>query len=30
MNWAMRSAGAYDFPADLPGYTRGAVVELNR
>jgi len=30
MNWAMWSSGAYDFPADLPGYTRGAVVELNR
>jgi high affinity Mn2+ porin len=30
MNWAMWSSVAYDFPADLPGYTRGAVVELNR
>jgi high affinity Mn2+ porin len=30
MNWAMWEAGAYDFPADLPGYTRGAMVELNR
>ena len=30
MNWAMWSSAAYDFPADLPGYTRGAVVELNR
>ncbi|MEH2550398.1 high affinity Mn2+ porin [Bradyrhizobium sp. AZCC 2262] len=30
MNWAMWEAAAYDFPADLPGYTRGAVVELNR
>lgn len=30
MNWAMWSSGAYDFPADLPGYTRGAVVEYNR
>ncbi len=30
MNWAMWSSGAYDFPADLPGFTRGAVVELNR
>ncbi|WP_347710867.1 carbohydrate porin [Bradyrhizobium sp. CB1650] len=30
MNWAMWASGAYDFPADLPGYTRGAVVELNR
>lgn len=30
MNWALWSSGAYDFPADLPGFTRGAVVELNR
>jgi high affinity Mn2+ porin len=30
MNWALWSAGAYDFPANLPGYTRGAVAELNR
>ncbi len=30
MNWALWEAGAYDFPADLPGYTRGAMVELNR
>ncbi len=30
MNWAIWSSGAYDFPADLPGYTTGAVVELNR
>jgi high affinity Mn2+ porin len=30
MNWAMWSSGAYDFPADLPGYTNGAVVEFNR
>ena len=30
MNWAMWSAAAYDFPADLPGFTRGGVVELNR
>lgn len=30
MNWAMWASVAYDFPADLPGYTRGAVVELNR
>jgi high affinity Mn2+ porin len=30
MNWAMWAAAAYDFPANLPGYTRGAVVELNR
>ena len=30
MNWALWAAAAYDFPADLPGFTRGAVVELNR
>jgi high affinity Mn2+ porin len=30
MNWAMWSSAAYDFPADLPGYTRGGIVELNR
>ena len=30
MNWALWSSGAYDFPADLPGFTRGAVAELNR
>jgi len=30
MNWALWASSAYDFPADLPGYTDGAVVELNR
>jgi high affinity Mn2+ porin len=30
MNWAMWEAAAYDFPADLPGFTRGAVLEFNR
>lgn len=30
MNWAIWSSGAYDFPADLPGFSRGAVIELNR
>jgi high affinity Mn2+ porin len=30
MNWAMWESAAYDFPADLPGYTRGAMVEFNR
>ena len=30
MNWALWGSAAYDFPADLPGYTRGAVVEFNR
>lgn len=29
-NWALWGSAAYDFPADLPGYTRGAMVELNR
>jgi high affinity Mn2+ porin len=30
MNSALWESAAYDFPADLPGFTRGAVVELNR
>ncbi len=30
MNWALWSSAAYDFPANLPGFTRGAVVEFNR
>lgn len=30
MNWAIWSSAAYDFPADLPGFTHGVVVELNR
>jgi high affinity Mn2+ porin len=30
MNWSMWAAAAYDFPADLPGFTRGAVVDFNR
>ncbi|MGH9808424.1 MAG: carbohydrate porin, partial [Terriglobia bacterium] len=30
MNWAMWESAAWDFPADLPGYTRGVMVELNR
>jgi high affinity Mn2+ porin len=30
MNWALWESAAYDFPADLPGYTRGAMVEFNR
>jgi high affinity Mn2+ porin len=30
MNWSVWSSAAYDYPADLPGFTRGAVVELNR
>ncbi len=30
MNWALWESAAYDFPGDLPGYTRGAMVEFNR
>jgi high affinity Mn2+ porin len=30
MNWALWASAAYDFPADLPGFTRGGVVEFNR
>jgi high affinity Mn2+ porin len=30
MNWALWESAAYDFPADLPGFTRGAMIELNR
>jgi high affinity Mn2+ porin len=30
MNWALWESAAYDFPADLPGFTRGVVAELNR
>jgi high affinity Mn2+ porin len=30
MNWSMWASAAYDFPADLPGFTRGAVAEYNR
>ena len=30
LNWSMWSSAAYDFPADLPGFTRGGVAELNR
>lgn len=30
MNWSIWASGAYDFPADLPGLTRGAVAEFNR
>jgi high affinity Mn2+ porin len=30
MNWSVWAAGAYDFPADLPGLTNGAVIEINR
>jgi high affinity Mn2+ porin len=30
MNWSIWEAGAWDFPADLPGYTRGAILEFNQ
>jgi high affinity Mn2+ porin len=30
MNWSLWASAAYDFPADLPGFTRGGVVELNK
>ena len=29
-NWALWESGAYDFPANLPGYTQGVVAEYNR
>lgn len=29
-NWALWESAAYDFPANLPGYTQGIVAELNR
>jgi high affinity Mn2+ porin len=30
MNWALWESAAFDMPADRPGFTRGAVLELNR
>jgi len=30
MNWSLWESAAFDMPADRPGFTRGAVVELNR
>ncbi|GAN50978.1 carbohydrate-selective porin OprB [Methylobacterium sp. ME121] len=30
MNWSLWESAAYDFPANLPGYTQGIVVEYNR
>src|SRR5207244_11178049 len=30
MNWSIWASAAYDFPADLPGFTRGGVIEINR
>jgi len=29
-NWGLWSSAAWDFPANLPGYTQGIVVEYNR
>ena len=29
-NWSLWASGAYDFPANLPGYTQGVMVEYNR
>jgi len=30
LNWSIWAAGAFDFPADQPGYTWGAFAELNQ
>ena len=30
MNWGLWAAAAYDFPANLPGFTQGLMVEYNR
>ncbi len=30
MNWALMDSGAWDYPSDARGYTKGAVVELNQ
>ena len=30
MNWGLWASGAYDFPANLPGFTQGLMVEYNR
>lgn len=30
MNWGLWGAAAYDFPANLPGFTQGLMVEYNR
>ncbi|GJE26789.1 carbohydrate porin [Methylobacterium organophilum] len=30
MNWGLWGSAAYDFPANLPGYTQGLMVEYNR
>ncbi|MCK2056645.1 carbohydrate porin [Methylobacterium sp. 37f] len=30
INWGIWASGAYDFPANLPGFTQGVMVEYNR
>ena len=30
LNWSIWAAGAFDFPADQPGYSWGAFAELNQ
>ncbi len=30
LNWSIWAAGAFDFPADQPGYSWGAIAELNQ
>lgn len=30
MNWGLWASGAWDFPANLPGFTQGVMVEYNR
>ena len=30
MNWGLWASAAYDFPANLPGFTQGLMVEYNR
>ena len=30
LNWSLWASGAYDFPANLPGFTQGVMVEYNR
>ncbi|WP_164236256.1 carbohydrate porin, partial [Stenotrophomonas maltophilia] len=30
MNWSLWASSAWDFPANLPGFTQGVMVEYNR
>ena len=30
LNWSLWASGAYDFPANLPGFTQGVMVEYSR